>query len=283
MGGLIIALLVISFASCDSSGGNDSASAVDYEILDNGTWLVYNATGLQAWADYVNDGNWSTNCTLGDNISLSGKWTTIGIDNFGYTTYTGTFDGNNKTISALSISESNMYVGFFRYIGEGGTVKNLTLNAPQVTSSNEVLTYCGIIAASNRGTIENCTVSSGIVTKSETGYVGGIVGYNYGSIKNCTVYGGSVTINGTRGYAAGIAGANGDGTVDGCNNSATVNGGGAAGGIVGYLSAGTVTGCTNSGIVTSDIPGGIVGYKIGGTVESNNNTGSPTTDIGYGS
>ena len=74
----------------------------DYVIQGN-TYIVYTAAGLQKWAEAAK-ADPSTNCTLGDNITLTGEWTPIGTD--WEHAYTGTFDGGKHTISGLKVSIS---------------------------------------------------------------------------------------------------------------------------------------------------------------------------------
>ena len=69
-----------------------------YTVSEDGkTYNVTSADGLLAWNEAVQK-DMTLNCTLADNIDLTGKdWTPIGTS-FG-NSYTGTFDGNGKTIT----------------------------------------------------------------------------------------------------------------------------------------------------------------------------------------
>ena len=104
-----------------------------YTVSEDGkTYEVYNADGLMAWNKAV-QGNLSLNCTLTSNIDLTGtNWTPIGTgsDN----AYTGTFDGGGHKILNLKVNASGQCGGLFGYI-EGATVKNLTLDAPAVSTT----------------------------------------------------------------------------------------------------------------------------------------------------
>ena len=159
---------------------DDPEPKPDYTTsTENGvtTYTVYTAAGLQEWAKAA-EKDLSTNCTLGDNITLTGNWTPIGTD-WGHA-YTGTFDGGKHTISGLSVSSSDEYAGLFGCVGgsggKKGTVQNLTLDSPTVSSSGD----SGAVAGTNKGgTIENCHVTgSGTITGSV--YAGGVVGSNNG-------------------------------------------------------------------------------------------------------
>ena len=206
------------------------------------------------------------NCTLADNIDLTGKdWTPIGTS-FG-NSYTGTFDGNGKTITGLTVTGSNDYAGLFGRIGSGGTVKNVVLEGVQITSDNSS-GYAGGVAGNSWGNIENCSVSGSV---SGTLFVGGVVSNQIGgSITGCSS---SATVKGEA-YVGGIAGetnygatltacyATGDVTVenDGTNNSH-------AGGVVGYKGGDTLTACYATGSVTGIGSGTIY---VGGVTGSNN-------------
>ena len=238
-----------------------------YTVSEDGkTYEVYNAEGLKNIAKLVNDGNTGIDITLTGNIDLKGiDWTPIGKDD--NKAYTGTFDGNGKTITGLTVTGSYKYAGLFGDIDENGTVKNVVLEGVQITSDNSS-GYAGGVAGDSWGTIENCSVSGSV---SGTTFAGGVVGSQWGgSITGCNS---SATVKGVI-FAGGIAGetnsgasltgcyATGDVTVenDGTNNSH-------AGGVVGYNGGCTLTACYATGSVTGSGSGTIY---VGGVTGSNN-------------
>ena len=189
----------------------------------------------------------------GAGITLTEKsrpWTPIGTAEH---PFTGTFDGDGKTIKGLEIS--------------GGEPKD-----------NQ-----GLFGV-NAGTIENLTVEGSVTGKDN---VGGIAGTNTrtGTIKDCTS---NVSVTGYNGIG-GAAGKN-DGTVTGCTNQGSVTGSGTGAGGIAGTNSGTAAGNTNSGSVSGkDSVGGIVGTngengKITDNVNSGNvagdNTGSGSSTIG---
>ena len=212
-----------------------------YTVSEDGnTYEVYNADGLQAWAEAAKSNRW-LNCTLTENITLPevtganpSNWTPIGtsISN----AYKGTFDGGGHTITGLAVTGSNEYAGLFGCIGSGGTVKNVVLKDVQ-------------IASDNGGSA-----------------VGGVAGYSYGTLENCSVSG-SVSGSGMNGFAGGVVGYQNGGFLTGCSSSATVNAGNIAGGVAGSTDRGaTLTACYATGDVTlesinsgSSFAGGVVG------------------------
>ena len=149
-----------------------------YTVSEDGnTYEVYNADGLLAWNKAV-QGNLLLNCTLTDDINLTGKeWTPIGdYDN----RYTGTFDGGNHTITGLTINQYGSYVGMIDFLDSGGTVQNLTLENVNITGGDIV----GSVVGDNYGTVTACYHASGNV--SGTSNVGGVVGYNIsGTLTAC--------------------------------------------------------------------------------------------------
>ena len=215
-----------------------------------GNYTVTSAEGLKNIAKLVNE-EWKSdiNITLTADITLTGEWTPIGIDDKHQ--YIGTFDGGNHTISGLTVTGSDEYAGLFGYIGkDGGTVKNVVLEDVQITSDNS------------------------------SGYAGGVAGDSWGTIENCSVSG---SVSGTT-FAGGVVGSQWGGSITGCNSSATVKGVIFAGGIAGETNSGaSLTGCYATGDVTvendgtnNSHAGGVVGYNGGGTLTACYATGSVT-------
>ena len=215
------------------------------------------------------------------------KWTPISNSN---TPYTGTFDGAGYKISGLYIHSDAGYAGLFGCIGEGGTVKNLTLADSYIRiSRSDSTAYVDGICGYNDGTIQNCC-NSVKATATVTGSsicVGGICGYNNysGSITSCsnsgtvTGSGSSVTGSGSTANVGGICGENW-GSIENCSNSGPVEGSGSiatVGGICGRNAGGSITNCSNSGDVTGIATvGGICGRNTGGSITNCSNSGDVT-------
>ena len=114
-------------ASVETTLGSTPIIGEGYEVDSEGNYTVTTAEGLKAWTTAVQS-NSSLNCTLADDITLpeitdgGSNWTPI-------SDFAGTFDGNNKTITGLTINKSTgSNVGLFASIAKGGTVKNLKLD-----------------------------------------------------------------------------------------------------------------------------------------------------------
>ena len=228
-----------------------------YTVSEDGnTYEVYNADGLLAWNKAV-QGNLLLNCTLTDDINLTGKeWTPIGdYDN----RYTGTFDGGNHTITGLTVNQTRNYVGLIGCIGSDGTVKNVKLENVNITGDGY---FVGGVAGTNYGTIENCSVDGTLTNYVQ--YLGGVVGDNYGSIIGCSSSG---TITGTGPNVGGIGGQSVGGTIMACYSVANIKGRSSSGGVLGQTNRETVViACYHAkGNVTGEQSriGGVIGWNYG--------------------
>ncbi len=135
--------------------------------------------------------------------SVSGftVWTPIGYYNSlsDNVTYTGTFDGNGKTISGLYYNDdSKMYVGLFGY--SSGTIKNVGVIDTYFHCNSDLGGICGY----NLGTVSLCYSKSYLYGKTYN--VGGVCGVNYtnATITNCyhigTIYDWEPQVGGVCGY-----------------------------------------------------------------------------------
>lgn len=199
--------------------------------------------------------------------------------------FAGTFDGNNHAIKNISIATAaTNYTGLFGRITDEGTVRNLTLDKPSVTSRGNAV---GAIAGSSTGTIDNChTVNAYIYTD---GQAAGSIAGTASTITNSSATGSKVTVR--KGYAGGIAGEI-DKLVENCHAESTdvtmysPNTGYPAGGIVGSLYYATARNCYFSGkvdaystVTAGAFLGGIAGTCAAGTIEK---SFSVATILGYG-
>ena len=215
-----------------------AAKDLGYTIESDGSYTVTSADGLMNVAELVNGGKTDINITLDKNIDLTGKdWTPIGtsFDNL----YTGTFDGGGHTITGLTITTKDQFVGLFGYLNRAGTVKNVVMEGVQITS-NQIY----------------------------GGSIGGVVGYSWGTIENCSVSG---SVSGTD-CVGGVVGSQKAGSIIGCSSSATVKGTHYVGGVAGEK-WGTMIACYATGNVTLEIGspknlsgGGVVGLNGGSRV-----------------
>ena len=225
-----------------------AAKDLGYTIESNGSYTVTSADGLMNVAELVNGGKTDINITLDKNIDLTGKdWTPIGtsFDN----SYTGTFDGGGHTITGLTITTKDQFVGLFGYLNRAGTVKNVVMEGIQITSNHMF------------------------------GNTGGVAGFSWGTIENCSVSG---SVSGTK-CVGGVVGAQKAGSITGCSSSATVKGTVDVGGVAGEK-WGSMTACYATGNVTLEIDspknlsgGGLVGFNGGSSVLACYATGNVTS------
>ena len=261
-----------------ADGGGESGAAEDlgYNYDTNTkTYTVYNADGLLAWNEAAQKDQ-SINCTLSADINMAGKeWTPIGTDE--NNSYNGTFDGNGKTITGLTVNQSEKnYAGLFGCLGSDGKVQNLTLENVHISG----VFYVGSVVGTNFGTVSGCT-ASGNITGTES-CIGGVVGQNKGTVTGCTVSG-NISSNQ---YTGGVVGEN-FGTVSACYHATgdvtgNIN---YVGGVVGWNYYGTVTACYHvNGNVTATYNwvGSVAGFNGGvGSVTACYWNDSPDPGIGY--
>ena len=135
--------------------------------LSSGVYQIDSIKGLNFVRENASEGY---SYKLTQNIDLGGaEW--IPIDDF-----TGTFDGNSKTISNFvvtkgAVGSKNKNVidqGFFSEILAGATVKNLNLSNAQVVATEERAQFIGLLCGTNRGTITGCYTHGKITDLRET-------------------------------------------------------------------------------------------------------------------
>ena len=198
----IMVLAMLPTAAFASEG--DSFSGKGEGTKDN-PYIIENAAQLAEIKDDL-----TASYKLSDDIEsieLTGNWTPIGSfyteNEDGETpdetyAFTGTFDGNGKTISGLTVN-GNISAGLFGCVA-GGTVENLTVK--DVTVSGSCMA-AAVIGYAYHSTVENVTLTASenntnTITGSALEYEGygemapnmvaGIVGAGMDSnIKNCTV------------------------------------------------------------------------------------------------
>ena len=183
--------------------------------------------------------------------------------------FRGTFCGNGRTITGLTISAGENRLGLFRTTGEGAVIKDLNLKDVTISNTGDYVGYGALVGYSNGNlTIENVNVISGSIT----GYkcVGGLVGetkegkYATVIIKNCV---NNVPVTSKNVDAGGLIGNGASVYITNCvNNGAITAADGAAGGMTGYIGSKDtdprvkIEKCTNNGaIIGCNCAGGICG------------------------
>jgi hypothetical protein len=288
--------IVITFsASCFGSyGGGDGSAGNPYQIW---TAEQMNTIGL-------NTADWDKCFMLMADIDMSAytgtQYNIIGNDT---TKFTGTFDGNNHTISNLNYITTTavVYTGLFGYT-DNASIKNLNLENVNISTRGRYAS--GLVGYQKNGSIDNCSVSGSIAASpfytsysSNPNCAGVLVGLqSEGTITHCTSAG-SVNVYATNAifYIGGLAGSS-SGIISVCTSTSTVAAytdhgsndyGTDAGGLVGYQEEGAIINCTCSGSVTisphfgyyASCAGGLVGLQWTGVINGCSSTGSASASI----
>ncbi len=211
--------------------------------------------------------------------------------------YTGTFDGNNKSVTGLSACGSNSNTGLGSRLGLFGYVKDATIS--NITFVDPYVQHragmSGAVAGyAETSTISNCTVTMTTTTSVTPDDYASVVGttfastttYNAGgtgaivgrmissTVENCTNYGNArsystSTSYGNTGQVGGIVGyvegtSSAKSYIKNCKNYGAMlaANGGSVGGIAGYAIYVEISDCTstNNIITLNSNAGGIVGY-----------------------
>lgn len=222
----------------------------------DGVYEISTAAELAWFADQVNAGNTAYHARLTANIYVnygqtSNTWTPIGDYSH---MYTGTFDGNGKSVYGLTAA-------LFGYTGEGALVKNVTVYGSNHAADDKDTAPKGGISNQAYGSFEGCV--SHMTISAKWSVVGGIVGrlYAAGHITDCANYG-AISSNWTGAdqnsptYVAevgGIAGSS-SGPITRSFNAGAVTvaqkGYGGVGGIAGVLKSAAISDCYNTGTIT---------------------------------
>ncbi len=269
--------------------GGDGSSGNPYQIatLENLYWIRFSGE----WDKYyIQTADIDASATSSWNSGAG--WEPIGITN---QEFTGQYDGNNKTISGLTLNRAAQSAQGLFSVVEGGTFKNLGLTNVNITAYNS---SGALVALGTNITVQNCystgtislnsgssgglvcgvdnngsgslienSYSSITINSGNSGTFGGIIGYTTDdgtttTIRNCYFDG---TINANSNWVVG--GIIGDSRSTGdlfeyCYNAGTISGsGGNYGGIAGFFSStGKISNCYNVGSISGSLEnGGIIG------------------------
>ena len=191
------------------------------------------------------------------NFDLIGHWVGAGeVDN---EPFTGTFDGNGRTISNFRYRDLGpSYVGLFRYV-QVGEIRNVKLrNARVIGAGAGVGSLVGYLDGAS---LLDCEVRGANVSGDTR--VRGLVGRVDGGVRQCSSRG---YVSGVR-YVGGLIGYVAKGNVKASYSKATVFGSDHVGGVVGAIAQedGVVNSCYATGDVQgTDYVGGLAGSVING-------------------
>ncbi|SHI18744.1 S-layer homology domain-containing protein [Sporobacter termitidis DSM 10068] len=248
-------------------------SETDDSIFDggNGTegdpYQIATEAQLRAFALSLNDKiNYTgKHIKLTDNIALTSAWTPVGVGEYAFS---GTFDGDGKTISSIVIGTAEaplqdtgngVYYGLFGVL-DGAVVRNLKLEADIYVVSNSSCYVGGLAGYCANSLIDGVSVSGtmwGKTTHDKANiFVGGAIGMQYkGQLVNSM---GSAAVRAEA--VGGIAEAGG---LVGLNNRALTANCLATGDVSGTAKRGTENGVEYEGMAAA---GGITGVHAGNMV-----------------
>ena len=250
---------------------------------------IWTATDLNTVRD-----NLSGSYMLMDDINLdvspfnTGEgWEPIGVND--WNAFSGTFDGNGKTITGLYINRPDQdAVGLFGW-SNNAVIQNVTLLDVNVSGNSAV----GSLVGAPKSVTIDSTSATGVVSGSES--VGGLVGFLYES--NISDSDANVKVDGNLSIGGLVGQSSDDNMIENSHAKGAVSGDFSVGGLVGTnnstikdsYSTGTVVGSecvgglagANYGEISgsyatgdvsgeSDYVGDYVGYFIGGLAGANN-------------
>ena len=272
---VLTAAIILAFFSTTVFAVNGDMGAGTDPLTDGSEAYPYLIEDFDDFDEFASDPNYWDDCTRLDcdidlDPALSGRvtYTTAVIapntsgsyNNFQGTVFTGIFDGNDHTISNLSINnvaDLNGYLGLFGKIsGSDAEVKNLGIEDCNIISVDYSYFLGGLCGLNQNGTITNC-YATGSVDGSY--YLGGLCGRNHGIIRNCHSSG---SVTGSS-YLGGLCGYNEDGIISNCYTTGYADGAvSGVGGLCGYNINSTIINCYATGSV-------IGSYDLGGLCGGN--------------
>ena len=238
-------------------GSGTLGAPYQVSTLDHLLWISTNSSSWSSYFEQIADIDAST--TSGWN-SGAGFYPIGDVS----TNFTGSYDGQNHTISGLTINRSGTdLIGLFGHTTTGANINNLGVTNVVVSGHN----HTGALVGNNYGaTISNC-YSTGSVSGYR--YVGGLVGWNEASTVNNSYS--TCSANGY-GYVGGLVGKNTtSSTVSNCyaTGSVSISGTSYVGGLIAHsYITNPVTNCYSTGSVTggSQYIGGLIGANYLTTV-----------------
>ena len=195
------------------------------------------------------------------------SWTPIADCMEDHTTqYSGTFDGNNKTVSGLYLNGNSARIGLFGSSEADGNIKNVGV----VDSYFKGDDFVGGVCGRNDGTITNCYNAGNLTAIESSAAIGGICGHNPGTIANCYNTG-TVTATGLGASVGGVCGCS-TAPISNCYNTGTVTATSSSAdisGICGY-NFGPITNCyyladiedENGGKTAAQFASGEIAYLL---------------------
>jgi uncharacterized repeat protein (TIGR02543 family) len=267
----------------DKFGASLAPWSLTSNVTLNALYFI-EVSSAQQLSDIRND--LSASYALTQDISLTGEWTPIGNAS---AAFSGLFDGNGFTISNLTVTATQSYVGLFGY--STGVIRGLKLANVTIDVSGPIdgPIYAGAVVGYSTGTLRSIETLSGSVASraraANTGYVGGIVGAHFNNYRTYSDMINRVSVSGIANSIGGVLGySNASLIISNSTNHGNIQGSNYVGGLVGnfYGYSSANNNLLNFGsVVGSNYVGGIFGRSGSYTnISSAINHGS-VTGSGY--
>ncbi len=198
------------------------------------------------------------------------KWVPAGSYSSFY--FSGTLDGNNKTIEDMYIDTTLAYSGLIAYI-KNGEVKDLTMSSANVDSTQSAGILAGVI---DNSPITNINLLGGSVDANRAGGIAYNIRYSLSVVTGIVS---SANISSTSGYTGAISARMDSSRIYNSHTttSASIVGTDHVGGLVGYMNnGGIISNSYNLAPVTAGNVGGIVGVMDNSDVNNCYNLGTIT-------
>jgi len=227
------------------------------------SYEIWNKGQLKNFRDRVNAGETFQDCIFMQkvNINLNNEdWVPIGygtVDTNRDKYFSGTYDGENHTVTGININNDKMYQALFGEIWTDQTGKSVIIENLIVEGNIEGgHIVAGLVGRAGNTKIINC--------KNKVNVKSTLLGNVYGQDASST------------GGILGRTAINSDVEIVNCENYGTINAttAGVIGGIVGLFQQGKITGCKNYATLETNLGkvGGIVGFMTKGSIEKCYNT-----------
>ena len=276
--------------------------------------MIFSVSNMPGGLQYIPTSGLGLYYKLANNIDASetSSWSAgAGFSPIGTAAsmFTGSFNGDNHTVTGLSInrtgaSGSAIYLGLFGVTDAAATISNVGLTNYSITgnaNASNGASYVGALVGQNGGSISNSYATGTASASGWSGAVGGLVGLNWqGTVSNSYA---SSSISGNYGYLwssfsgsgnagsaiGGLVGKNYNGNISDSYATGTVSGNTCIGGLVGNSTSGAIFNTYATGNVNGSGDGafgGLVGrvdygsFSGGTIISSSYATGSVTAATG---
>ncbi|NUN70700.1 MAG: hypothetical protein HUU02_13440 [Bacteroidetes bacterium] len=280
---LVVPVLLFAFQSvktqtADAPSSGDGTSGAPYQIatLNNLYWITQNSA---EWSKYFIQ---TANIDASSTSSWDGGngFTPIGSN---ATSFTGSYNGQDFSISGLTIARSSTdYVGLFGFISNG-VVSNVLMTGASVSGASYVGGIVGFSTGSGSAQITGCSVAGSVT--GTTAHIGGVIGKTQAGTTVTECFS-TATVSSTSGNNLGgfVGYHDQSSSITKSYSRGNVNSpnGDHVGGFVGTMGNGaTITNCYASGSASSyNRAGGFAGSKSSGTISNCYSTGAAAIDGG---